>query len=72
MHRWALPCGARSRKSPMPVCMRKLCSRLMRMGNRMQTIAIVEDDPSMLQGLNRLLLAHGFRVQTVYVGRIVS
>jgi FixJ family two-component response regulator len=31
--------------------------------NRMQTIAIVEDDPSMLQSLNRLLLAHGFRVQ---------
>jgi FixJ family two-component response regulator len=29
----------------------------------MQTIAIVEDDLSMLQGLNRLLLAHGFRVQ---------
>jgi FixJ family two-component response regulator len=31
---------------------------------RMRTIAVVEDDPSMLQGLNRLLLAHGFRVQT--------
>jgi FixJ family two-component response regulator len=29
----------------------------------MHTIAIVEDDPSMLQGLNRLLLAHGFLVQ---------
>jgi FixJ family two-component response regulator len=30
----------------------------------MRTIAVVEDDPSMLQGLNRLLSAHGFRVQT--------
>jgi FixJ family two-component response regulator len=30
----------------------------------MHTVAIVEDDPSMLQGLNRLLSAHGFRVQT--------
>ncbi|TYO64351.1 response regulator [Bradyrhizobium hipponense] len=30
----------------------------------MHTIAVVEDDPSMLQGLNRLLSAHGFRVQT--------
>jgi FixJ family two-component response regulator len=30
----------------------------------MRTIAIVEDNPSMLQGLNRLLSAHGFRVQT--------
>jgi FixJ family two-component response regulator len=29
----------------------------------MHTIAIVEDDPSMLQGLGRLLLAHGFRVE---------
>jgi FixJ family two-component response regulator len=29
----------------------------------MRTIAVVEDDPSMLQGLNRLLLAHGFRVE---------
>ncbi|MGY4284207.1 FixJ family two-component response regulator [Bradyrhizobium sp. LM2.7] len=34
------------------------------MGNRMRTIAIVDDNPSMLQGLNRLLSAHGFRVQT--------
>src|ERR1700738_4873381 len=25
---------------------------------------VVEDNPSMLQGLNRLLSAHGFRVQT--------
>ena len=33
------------------------------MGNRMHTIAVIEDDPSMLQGLNRLLSAHGFRVQ---------
>jgi len=30
----------------------------------MRTIAVVEDNPSMLQGLNRLLSAHGFRVQT--------
>src|SRR5260370_12436486 len=35
----------------------------MRMGNRMHPIAIVEDGPSMLRGLNRLLLAHGFRVE---------
>src|ERR1700731_214715 len=35
----------------------------MRMGNRMRTIAVVEDDTIMLQGLNRLLLAHGFRVE---------
>ena len=35
----------------------------MRVGNPMITIAVVEDDPSMLQGLNRLLLAHGFRVE---------
>jgi FixJ family two-component response regulator len=30
----------------------------------MRTIAVVEDNPSMLQGLNRLLSAHGFHVQT--------
>jgi FixJ family two-component response regulator len=29
----------------------------------MHTIAVVEDDPSMLKGLHRLLSAHGFRVQ---------
>jgi len=28
----------------------------------MRTIAVVEDDPSMLKGLSRLLSAHGFRV----------
>jgi FixJ family two-component response regulator len=28
----------------------------------MRTIAVVEDDPGMLQGLSRLLSAHGFRV----------
>jgi FixJ family two-component response regulator len=28
----------------------------------MRTIAVIEDDPSMLQGLSRLLSAHGFRV----------
>jgi FixJ family two-component response regulator len=38
--------------------------RSISMGNRMRTIAIVDDNPSMLQGLNRLLSAHGFRVQT--------
>ena len=30
----------------------------------MRTIAIVDDNASMRQGLNRLLLAHGFRVRT--------
>jgi FixJ family two-component response regulator len=30
----------------------------------MRTIAVVDDDPSLLQGLHRLLSAHGFRVQT--------
>jgi len=30
--------------------------------HHMHTIAVVEDDPSMLQGLSRLLSAHGFRV----------
>jgi FixJ family two-component response regulator len=34
------------------------------MGVRMRTIAVIDDNPSMLQGLNRLLSAHGFRVQT--------
>ncbi len=29
----------------------------------MHTIAVVEDDPSMLRGLRRLLLAHGFHVE---------
>jgi FixJ family two-component response regulator len=29
----------------------------------MHTIAVIEDDPSMLQGLIRLLSAHGFRVE---------
>jgi FixJ family two-component response regulator len=33
------------------------------MGNRVRTIAVIEDDPSMLQGLNRLLSAHGFCVE---------
>jgi hypothetical protein len=37
--------------------------RFIWMGNRVRTIAVVEDDPSMLQGLNRLLSAHGFRVE---------
>ncbi len=30
----------------------------------MRTIAVVDDNPSMLQGLNRLLSAHGFDVRT--------
>jgi FixJ family two-component response regulator len=30
----------------------------------MRTIAVIEDNPSMLKGLNRLLSAHGFRVLT--------
>lgn len=30
----------------------------------MRTIAVVDDNPSMLQGLSRLLLAHGFGVRT--------
>jgi FixJ family two-component response regulator len=30
----------------------------------MRTIAVVDDNPSMLQGLMRLLSAHGFSVQT--------
>jgi FixJ family two-component response regulator len=30
----------------------------------MRTVAVVDDNPSMLQGLRRLLSAHGFRVQT--------
>ena len=34
------------------------------MGNCMRTIAVIDDNPSMLQGLNRLLSAHGFRVRT--------
>jgi len=28
-----------------------------------RTIAVIEDDPSILQGLKRLLSAHGFRVR---------
>jgi FixJ family two-component response regulator len=34
------------------------------MGNRMRTIVVVDDNPSMLQSLSRLLSAHGFHVQT--------
>jgi FixJ family two-component response regulator len=30
----------------------------------MRTVAVVDDDPSLLEGLRRLLSAHGFRVQT--------
>ena len=35
-----------------------------RTANHMRTIAIVEDDPSMLKSLTRLLATHGFRVLT--------
>src|ERR1700675_3210154 len=34
------------------------------MANRMRTIAVIDDNPSMLKGLDRLLSAHCFRVQT--------
>jgi FixJ family two-component response regulator len=34
------------------------------MGGRMRTIAVIDDNSSMLQSLNRLLSAHGFRVRT--------
>jgi FixJ family two-component response regulator len=34
------------------------------MDSRMRTIVVIDDNPSMLQGLNRLLSAHGFHVQT--------
>ena len=30
----------------------------------MRTIAVIDDNPSLLKGLGRLLSAHGFRVQT--------
>jgi FixJ family two-component response regulator len=36
----------------------------MSVGNRMRTIAVIDDNPSMLKGLDRLLSAHGYRVQT--------
>jgi FixJ family two-component response regulator len=35
-----------------------------RMGNRVRTIIVIDGNRSMLQGLTRLLSAHGFRVQT--------
>jgi len=44
--------------------LKNIFSRSMWMGNRMRTIAIIDDNPSMLKGLDRLLSAHGFRVQT--------
>lgn len=31
---------------------------------RMRTIVVIDDNPSMLQGINRLLSAHGFYVLT--------
>ena len=44
--------------------LKNIFSRSMWMGNRMRTIAVIDDNPSMLKGLDRLLSAHGFRVQT--------
>jgi len=44
--------------------LKNIFSRSMWMDNRMRTIAIIDDNPSMLKGLDRLLSAHGFRVQT--------
>src|SRR5687768_5508919 len=45
------------------------CSKLLpigsvSMGNCMRTIVIIDDNPSMLLGLHRLLSAHGFHVRT--------
>src|ERR1700751_2974015 len=55
-------------RAPLPADRRRLFAvasnfLFVSIGNRMLTIAVVEDDPSMLQGLNRLLLAHGYRVE---------
>jgi FixJ family two-component response regulator len=44
--------------------LKSISSRSFSMSNRMRTIAVIDDNPSMLKGLNRLLSAHGFRVQT--------
>jgi FixJ family two-component response regulator len=44
--------------------LKPISGRSIRMGNRMRTIVIIDDNPSLLQGLNRLLSAHGFRVRT--------
>ena len=44
--------------------LKNIFSRSMWMDNRMRTIAVIDDNPSMLKGLDRLLSAHGFRVQT--------
>ncbi|SDI02464.1 Response regulator receiver domain-containing protein [Bradyrhizobium lablabi] len=44
--------------------LKNIFSRSTRMGNRMRTIAIIDDNPSMLKGLDRLLSAHGFHVRT--------
>ena len=32
----------------------------------MRTIAVIDDNPSMLKGLDRLLSTHGFRVHTFW------
>jgi FixJ family two-component response regulator len=44
--------------------LRNIFSQSTWMGNRMRTIAVIDDNPSMLKGIDRLLSAHGFRVQT--------
>ena len=44
--------------------LKNIFSRSMWMDNRMRTIAVIDDNPSMLKGLDRLVSAHGFRVQT--------
>ena len=44
--------------------LKNIFSRSMWMDNRMRTIAVIDDNPSMLKGLDRLLSAHGFHVQT--------
>ncbi len=38
--------------------------RLTWIGYRVRTIVVIDDNPSMLQSLSRLLSAHGFRVRT--------
>jgi FixJ family two-component response regulator len=52
-----------TRPSPSSI-VKNCCSQFVGPGYRMRTIAVIEDDPSMLQGLKRLLSAHGFRVRT--------
>jgi len=47
---------------------RKYYQRVHKIAQLMRTIAVIDDNPSMLQGLNRLLSAYGFRVQTFASG----